>query len=414
MRLAKEKVYIMDKLHISPHFPDWNEMKMMLEDLHRGKISTCEAIKLISEHTGFEISEIEKDLLFCYKTGLLECHITDVCDLNCIACHYRKKHNATIPFDTLDDYFNYLSPKATTVTGGGEPNCYSSQGKTLYDVTMKLKQVCPSMGIGLINNNTYIPKGNWYDFYDWQRTSVDAVNAEQYKQIKGEDKYDAVIENIEMFLKSKIPFVGIGFLYRTENIESIPAFLHQWYEKYIKMNTEEQKKFNIQFRPISPDIDVVDKYNVVDEPMERRMEAVIHEVRATAKMNTQYEKFLSDKTNFMSIDNQSGSYFLHAKHSFSHCFNALLHRVLRSDGTEYPDFLLCNRADSALGNVMQSNESPDKERMKIALGTFYYYHRLDSSHCCPNICRQSWVSNIIEENYDADISTLNIPQRFFF
>ncbi|MCL2477653.1 hypothetical protein [Candidatus Bathycorpusculum sp.] len=410
--LAKEKIHIIKKLGITQDNQHWLEIKCMLEKLHFGEISVKSALETLSAISGMPLEEIKSDLLFCYQTGLLECHITDVCNLTCIHCHYRKKQNATLPFSALQEYIETLCPKAITVTGGGEPNCYKSQGKTHNDVTALFKSIDPDMELGLINNNTFIPEGDWYNRYDWQRTSVDAINREQYKYIKGVDMYDACIHNIEHFLDSDISFVGIGFLFRDENIESIPIFLQDWFKRYLSMSKSAQEKFNIQFRPIAPDIDIVEHYD--SGSMDKRMAQTVQDVNKLAVNIPGFDLFLREKTNFHHIDNSSGSYFLHTPKPFANCYNALLHRVLRADGTEYPDFLLCNRSDMALGNVLQTKLSPDLERIKIALGTFYFYHRLAAEHCNPKICRQGWVSNAIETNWAANVEAMGYPRQSFF
>ena len=412
--MAKEKVRIMEKYGITPAGPHWPEVKRMLEELHAGSISAEEALEMLASRSGISRRETENDLLACYKTGLLECHITDKCDLNCIECHYRNKKGETIPYDALADYFKALAPKAITITGGGEPNCYFSQGKTLHDVVKLARQINPAVGLGLINNNTRIPEGDWVDDLDWQRTSVDAVDAAQYARIKGADRYEACVANIGTLLNSSdIPFVGLGFLYRKENIDSMPDFLQLWFGRFQAMTKSAQAKFNIQFRPIAPGIDEVADYDGAEWGRERRAAAATGAVISMAADDPAFERFLREKTNFYSINADGYSYFLHTPKPFTHCYNALLHRVLRADGDEYPDFLLCNLPGMALGNVMKS-ASPDLERVKIALGTFYFYHRLAAGRCNPNICRQGWVSNAIETNWDADTESMGVPRRYFF
>ncbi len=336
--IAKAKVRVIEKYGLSRKSMFWPETRRMLEELHLGVLSAKNALERISALSGAALWKVKSDLLSCYQTGLLECHITDQCDLHCIACHYRNKGDDTLPFDALAAYFQLLSPKAITITGGGEPNCYQSQGNTLHDVIKLAKQVNPHVGLGLINNNTHLPAGDWYNDLDWQRTSVDAANAEQYRQIKGVDKYDLCIANVDALLhESHMPFVGIGFLYRKENIESIPSFLTDWFARYRAMPNSAQEKFNIQFRPISPGIEDIARYDPAKEPMEAAMEAAMERsvtyVMQLASGNAAFECFLREKTNFTYIGKSAGSYFLHKPAPFTYCYNALLHRVLRADGT---------------------------------------------------------------------------------
>ncbi len=404
--LVTEKIMVMRHLGLQECSPGFDCGRKLLEAFFAGTISAKEIISKISAWTQNSEKELRQLIQSCYRTGLLEFHATDICDLNCIDCHYRRKSDATMPYDCVEDYFQALNPKAVTITGGGEPNLYNSSGKDLNDLVHLIHSKFPQISLGLINNNTAIPSGNWTDYIMWQRTSVDAANADTYKNIKGYDKYDICIENIYKLLKSNIAYVGIGYLYRMENIDEIPEFLSDWYLRWSKMDESSQEKFNIQFRPISPDIDCIKTFK--DDALEQRMDNVIAVVKEQGEQNAKLKNFLLNSTNFYSISKNNDSYFLHEPRTFKRCYNALIHRVLRSDGTEYPDFLLCNKPEAALGNVITA-DSPEDEQIKIALKTIYYYHCLPGKTCNPQVCRQGWVSNLFETNF-AD----NVPDNYFF
>ena len=410
--LAKKKVEIMKNLGFYENCPDWQESRKLLNTLKLRKIEVSDAIEIIHASTGMNVDAIRKDLLFCYQTGLLEFHVTDVCDLQCIDCHYRQKNNATIPFSSVSGYLKYLNPNAITVTGGGEPNCYHSEGKNLNDLVLLIHDEFPHIQIGLINNNTYLPDGNWYNFLSWQRTSVDAHDAPTYEKIKRKRKYDACIENIYHLLDSSIPHVGIGFLYRSENITGMEIFLLDWFERWQKMNMAQKEKFNIQFRPISPAIEKVFEHNSKND-LEQQTAAMILQIKKQARSHESFDNFLKTQTNFYSIDTNSDSFFLHERKPFAKCYNALLHRVLRSDGNEYPDFLLCNDPSMSLGNVLTAKNADD-ERIRIALGSFYFYHRLAEQYCRDESCRQCWVSNLIEQHWNSNVNEMNLPDNYFF
>ncbi|MDR1338867.1 MAG: hypothetical protein LBK58_02250 [Prevotellaceae bacterium] len=410
--LAKRKVDIMKSLGFHENCSNRQESGRLLKALKTEKIEISDAIEVIHVSTGMSVDAIRKDLLFCYRTGLLEFHITDVCDLQCIDCHYRQKDNATIPFSSVSDYLKHLNPNAITVTGGGEPNCYHSEGKDLNDLVLLIHDEFPHIQMGLINNNTYLPDGKWYDFLSWQRTSLDAHDVLTYEKIKRKRKYNACIENIYHLLDSPIPHVGIGFLYRSENIAGMETFLLDWFERWQKMNIAQKEKFNIQFRPISPAIDRVFEYDP-QNGLERQTAAMVLQIKKHARSHEIFNGFLKNQTNFYSIGTNSSSFFLHERKPFVKCYNALLHRVLRSDGNEYPDFLLCNDPSMSLGNVLAAKNADD-ERIRIALGTFYFYHRLAEQYCHDESCRQCWVSNLIEQHWDSDVNNLNIPDNYFF
>ena len=110
-----------------------------------------------------------------------------------------------------------------------------------------------------------------------------------------------------------------------------------------------------------------------------------------------FAAFIKNQTNYLShFDIESSfdsSLFIHSPMPFNHCYNALCHRVLRATGEEYPDFLLCNRPELALGNVLYGKAT--EEKLRVSLMTFFYFNRL-GPNCNPEECRQGWVSNTVE------------------
>lgn len=367
-------------------------------------------VTMLAGGVGLDVAEVRARLRVLYHTGLLEFHITDVCDLSCIDCHYRNKAKATFPFEGIVERIRLLSPRAITITGGGEPNLYRDHGRTLHDVVCAIKAVDPKIQLGLINNNTHVPNGDWLQHIDWQRSSVDAATPGCYRQIKGWDKYVACVENVRTLLRSPVPNVGVGFLYRTENIEELPDFLAVWYDEYCALPAEIAEKLNVQFRPISPAIQDAAGCDWGD--MERRMGRAVEAALARAADDDGFGAFLAEQTNFTSIAGRT-SYFNHTACPFDHCQNALLHRVLRADGDEYPDFLLCNFPDRRLGN-MSENPGED-ERLLIGLRTVFYHLRMDE-FCDAANCRQAWVSARIERFWrDGErVENLSLPPSLFF
>jgi molybdenum cofactor biosynthesis enzyme MoaA len=388
--------------------------------LQKGQIDVQDALRQIQDVNHLQDGDIFEDLLTCYPTGLLEFHPTDVCDLSCRECHYRNKENATIPFSEVDRLIKNLAPRAITVTGGGEPNVYKSESKNMNDLILKLKQVLPDTELGLINNNTHIPTGNWTNYVTWQRTSVDAFSRITYLYLKGVDKFDKTVQNVKhLFHDTAIPFVGIGFLYRKENVAEIKDFLVYWFEWFKNQHNTIQQRFNIQFRPVSPSIERVEAIRRGDEiflekDIEQKLSEEICKVLTFSNTDSEFQAFLVNNTNFHSmipIEGTAGT-GLHVPKSFENCYNALIHRVLRANGDEYPDFLLCNFPELMLGNTLHNNQN--EERVKIALLQFFYFSR-ECSFCSGEICRQGWVSQIVEDYLRHKIEQdSRLSKNYFF
>jgi len=407
----------------------WNDPKSfkvrnIVLDLQKSNIKAYDAARQIEE-ANLKKGDIFEDLLTCYHTGLLEFHPTDVCDLSCKECHYRNKENATIPFYKVNQLLKGLAPRAITVTGGGEPNVYMSESRNMNDLILQIKKALPNTELGLINNNTHIPSGNWTKHVAWQRTSIDACSRKTYFYLKGADKLDNAIENVKRLLyDTSIPFIGIGFLYRRENIREIESFLVSWFEWYKNEDKTIQQRFNIQFRPISPSIEKVEtirkeEETFLGEDIEKGVDEEIIKVQTFANRNVAFQTFLANNTNFHSMIRTkegaiSNSHFLHTPKNFNHCYNALIHRVLRANGDEYPDFLLCNCPELKLGNTIINKQ--DEEKVKIALMQFYYFNR-ECAYCNGEICRQGWVNQIIENHLYGTIAQeeiVSVPQNYFF
>ncbi|MBF0563906.1 MAG: hypothetical protein HQK89_01555 [Nitrospirae bacterium] len=392
-------------------------------DLKENIIDIQEAINGIQKVNNTHDGDIVHDMIECYNTGLLEFHPTDICDLSCIECHYRSKEDDTIPFSQVGRLLKGLSPRAITVTGGGEPNVYKSESKNMNDLILEINQVLPDTDVGLINNNTQIPPGDWVNHIAWQRSSIDASSQKTYLELKRADKFNKAVGNVKKLLhNTNIPFVGIGFLYRNENVHEIKDFIESWFT-WFKNETEEiQRRFNIQFRSISPAIDTVedkrkDKSVYINSKFRNILHGEVDKVINISEKDDDFKSFILNNTNFGSLvkDRDNGNIpYLHAPRRFNNCYNALTHRVLRANGDEYPDFLLCNFPNLSLGNTFKNNS--DEEKVKISLMQFYYFNR-ECAYCNPEICRQGWVSKTVEDYYNGVFTadTIDkIPLNYFF
>jgi hypothetical protein len=393
------------------------EIMSTVLDLQKQKISTTTAAQKISSLNNKSVDDLVQDMNSIYQTGQLEFHITDKCDLDCIDCHYAHKSGATIEFDKLSMILSDIAPKAITVTGGGEPNIYKSQGKTLNDVILLIHQILPNTQIGLINNNTHIPEGTWTDHILWQRSSVDSSNADTYKRIKRMDTYNDVVANAKYMLTStQIQHVGIGFLYRAENSNEIFDFLMGWYEWYKDQSPTTQRKMNVQFRPISPPIEqvssIISGATYLPKEISEKVKIEVEKTIEKIKIDSEFANFIENSTNFQSLVDKTKEVnpFLHIAKPFNHCYNALIHRVFRSNGAEFPDFLLPAFPEYSLGNTLQG--IPEEERTKIGLMQYFFFNKA-GKFCNPNCCRQSEISHIIENPDNSRIMTRPTDNYFF-
>ncbi len=384
-----------------------------MQSFFEKELCLADVFGLIATANGRSADALIGDMESVYATGQVELHITDLCDLDCINCHYKHKSGATIAFDILPTMLASLAPRALTITGGGEPNCYSCHGKTLNDVVLLVHRVLPNTQIGLINNNTRLLPGSWYDHLAWQRTSVDAATPQTYRLIKQIDLYDQVVQNVELLLLSKrVPHVGVGFLYRPENVGEIAEFLDGWFFRFQRLPPDVQQRFNIQFRPIAPPIQQAAAVTVGANYLPTQVVSIlrkqVQEVALRAQHDEMFARFLDSFTNFGSIPIDRDP-FAHVPSQFTKCYNTLIHRVVRANGDEFPDFLLCELQECALGNTIRGGSL---ERARIGLAQFHY-HNCVTPFCNPDSCRQSWVSSIIEHPDEARVALRPMGNYFF-
>ncbi|MDR1452731.1 MAG: radical SAM protein [Candidatus Margulisbacteria bacterium] len=362
------------------------------------------------------LSELQDDLRAMYQSGLLELHLTDKCNLFCLNCWSKNKKGDTFPFDKLPQVLPALNPRAVLLVGGGEPVEYSSSGQTLNEAILEIHRILPEAALGLISNNTRIPDGRWPDYLQWHRTSLDAATPETYERIKRGNKYAAVVGNIQkLFTETPIANIGVGFLYRNENAEEIFPFLEQWFDWFAQQTETSQSRFNIQFRPIAAQVDMVNdikagKHSFIHQETLDTLQGQIMQALRAAEQNPNFNYFLMQHTNFFTrlqpYQEQPELLFSHEPVYFDHCYTALTRRLVRASGTEYPCCLTENNPSLALGNVLSGN--PD-EIYKIALGQVWYYalqHRYcDAEHCrigAPNMAMNNFLSGKTEQGAYSD------------
>jgi len=170
--------------------------------------------------------------LFAFQEGrivkpvTLELHLTNKCNIKCNYCMYKdKRDKQTLSLEdakTIIHKIKAMGTKGLTFSGGGEPTIHPN----FQEIIQFTKEV--GLDIGLITNGVeYIDP--ILEYLTWVRFSVDAYDKKTYKKIKGTDRFDEVIQNIDYCVARKheqsLP-VTIGFqMVLTENnyMELIPT-----------------------------------------------------------------------------------------------------------------------------------------------------------------------------------------------
>lgn len=162
---------------------------------------------------------------------------SNVCNAKCYWCmfsEYREKSQAMLSWDVylkLIYELNHLGVKSITFTGGGEPLV----NRKFNDMV----QVAKGLGleVGLVTNGILLHKLKFPDQFKFIRVSLDASNPEMYLNTKGVDRFDQVIENIQMTLK-KNKTVGLSYVVgptNNTNLDQAEEMAHELGVAYIQI-----------------------------------------------------------------------------------------------------------------------------------------------------------------------------------
>ncbi|MDR2455355.1 MAG: radical SAM protein [Deltaproteobacteria bacterium] len=209
--------------------------------------------ELSPSDTSLDEIGLEKILLFPSKISSLpqnltgadpsypvsvELSLTSRCDLSCIWCSdktLRKLCPDSLDLKILKRLFKDLrqgGTKGVTIEGGGEPTI-----SPLFEEAVEAA-LGAGLSVGLITNGCSLT-GKGFPFgllrlLQWVRVSLDACDSASYKLLKGEDRFEDVMEGLSRLAAlSGGPVVGAGYVLTRLNDD--PAALRALAEKLSKM-----------------------------------------------------------------------------------------------------------------------------------------------------------------------------------
>lgn len=160
---------------------------------------------------------------------MVDIHPTLACQNRCYFCISANEHITGIAHEnfsrakrlewavlkhTIMDLVD-MGVKSVQLTGGGEPTTYP-------EFQQLLKELLP-LKVGLITNGIFVSQyaKEIVEACDWVRVSLDAVGGEMYKQIKGVDHYDEVMDSITKLVEArrgkKRPRIGVAYILTPES-----------------------------------------------------------------------------------------------------------------------------------------------------------------------------------------------------
>ncbi|MBU1076184.1 MAG: radical SAM protein [Spirochaetes bacterium] len=180
----------------------------------------------------------------------VELSLTNRCNLNCGWCSdagIRKKAMVDLDFKVLKQLIDDLKEngcKGVVIEGGGEPTLYEK----FNDVVQYIHD--QGMSIGLFTNGVLLPYKDIIDHFSWIRISLDACSKDNYKKLKGIDKFNQVLENAHIIADHNA-VCGIGYVVTRDNIDNLDSLV---------MTLRSLDVNYIQFRPVidHPELSVKD------------------------------------------------------------------------------------------------------------------------------------------------------------
>lgn len=266
-------LYRVLRQHVQNNRPSYKMCLETLRDLevirevyaNVSTISNCEIINYMSKHKVLSEYNVErpaeevgteKILLHPDKLQHLlksdqidmsypvsvELSLTNLCNLHCAYCSDMELRQSQgiasqISLEVLKSLFDDLKTggtKGIVLEGGGEPTIYAH----FEEVVSYAKKI--GLAVGLITNGTKaLGKANLKEF-EWIRVSLDATTGEEYKELKGIDRFETVLSNIADYAKY-CKTVGVGFVVTNNNISQIENLVMRLRELHVSY---------IQLRPV--------------------------------------------------------------------------------------------------------------------------------------------------------------------
>jgi MoaA/NifB/PqqE/SkfB family radical SAM enzyme len=309
---------------------------------------------------------------------VMEVNLTDVCNMKCSYCFCDHRNNNTLNVDIVLDFlrdFKKIGGKAITYSGGGDPTLHK-QFKQIVEYTSEL-----GLEQGLITNGAF--KSDLIETignnFKWVRISIDTINEELFKQIRGVNLLDRVLNNVYSLKDYKCK-LGLNCNVTSDmSVYSIEELIH------MKNDVD-----YIQFRPVLPRF--IHKENI--------------------EINTEvwdYLKTINDKKIILSFDKFSDLANMEKSFPFRACDGHFLSPILDSNG----DVKVCmyhpGNKNFTFGNLYQKSlkdiwTSEERKRVIEYVRDFDYYGNCQV--CCKLFEINKFLDYVKYPNEILDINFL--------
>ncbi|MBN1257820.1 MAG: radical SAM protein [Planctomycetes bacterium] len=165
----------------------------------------------------------------------VELSLTNRCNLSCPWCsdsNLRQQAMVDLSYETLQELVRDLKAHGTkgiVIEGGGEPTLYKHFNELVEFIAAQ------GLSIGLITNGVLFPYRDLVKHFSWIRISLDASSKENYRECKGKDLFDQVLNNIHSIAEEGI-VCGVGYVVNklnSKNLEDLVLTLRRLNTSYV-------------------------------------------------------------------------------------------------------------------------------------------------------------------------------------
>lgn len=334
-----------------------------------------------------------KDILDGVRTAPLYVRIkpTNICNQNCYYCVYANdkvidnravNRRESISWDKMKEIINDLSEmgtKAITFSGGGEPLCY----QYIYDTLDLVKE--KGIDFAMISNGQALNDRACEALSDakWIRISLDSINPEMYKKIRGVDTFPTVISNIEHFakLKSANCVLGVNYVVTQDNYKGV-------YE--ICKILADAGADNIKFSPLMVKGTIPEYHAQIKKDVEEQI------ARAKSDLSGNCFTIIDKYTNDESLNKEF-------KKAYSHCCIKEIFTVIGADSKVY----YCHQRAYTEQGCIGSLENHSFKQLWFSEETTEKFRKMDAVKECNFRCVFDERNQLLNDLINMDKNHIN-------
>lgn len=195
---------------------------------------TCVVQKIMNRYRQYAVTAknmLTKPVIVNSLPMHIQIEVTTYCNMNCLSCGRRHivSHPKNMTYDDFVHIYDQIRPQNINLSGIGEP--------LLNPEIFRMIEYCKSNDaiVNFPTNLTMPPpvvEKLVHAKLDQLKISIDAVTRETYREVKGADKFDRVIQNIRLInsIKAEMgvhhPDLRFNFALQKYNVHELPRLVN--------------------------------------------------------------------------------------------------------------------------------------------------------------------------------------------